>query len=406
MAPTNEGPKKAKHSEAFLIALRGPCRGRVFVLNAGTSTLGRAPENVVVLPDLKISRRHASIHFDETGAIIADMGSGNGTLVDGERITHAELLPGGRIQIGDSLLHFQMKDDDICLEPEVPEEIREGAPPESRVEGQPGPEGEPTVQVYAEWPFDASEAKRRQRETSDALGLPVEMTNYFGMEFVLIPAGEFMMGSPESDPDALTIEKPQHRVVITKPFYLGKYPVTQQQYGKFMETNPSYFKLTVKPVDKVTRDDSAMFCEELSKREGVPIRLPTEAEWEHACRAGTHTRFEHGDDSDGSRFDEHAWYGKNSERMTHPVGEKKPNPWGLHDMHGDVWEWCLDGRRIYSSSTESDPRGPDSGTGVLRGGAWDSFDWGLRSAFRFDLDPSEARNYSGFRALIEVSLPE
>jgi formylglycine-generating enzyme required for sulfatase activity len=209
-----------------------------------------------------------------------------------------------------------------------------------------------------------------------------EITNGIGMKFKLIPAGEFMMGSPEDDPDKSDDETPQHRVQITKPFCLGVHEVTQEQYEKVMEKNPSRFKEPSHPVDSVTWDNATAFCAKLSAMDtGFDYRLPTEAEWEYACRAGTTTRYSFGDDLDP----QYAWFRGNSDGKTHPVGQKRPNAWGLYDMQGNVAEWCQDwyGERDYANSPLADPVGPASGRGhVLRGGWWTAYATSCRSAYR------------------------
>ncbi|MCY3017636.1 MAG: formylglycine-generating enzyme family protein [Planctomycetota bacterium] len=205
------------------------------------------------------------------------------------------------------------------------------------------------------------------------------------MELILIPAGKFAMGSNGGN----AYEKPAHQVTLTKAFYLGKYEVTQAQYRALMGANPSEFKGGTNPVDSVSWDDAQEFCKKatanLSRdRKGAEtkpladargseyvVRLPTEAEWEYACRAGSANKFCFGD-SDAS-LGEYAWYRANSDDKSHPVGQKKPNAWGLYDMHGNIWEWCQDlySGDYYRESPAVDPKGPASGQErVQRGGSW------------------------------------
>jgi len=170
--------------------------------------------------------------------------------------------------------------------------------------------------------------------------LVVDLGGGVKLEMVLIPAGEFLMGSPDSDKDAFDYEKPRHRVRITKPFYLGKYLVTQEQWQAVMGNNPSYFAGRRKnPVEQVSWDDCQKFLGKLNGKFGEGrgrFQLPTEAQWEYACRAGSRTRFCFGDGEDN--LGEYAWFGNNSGiEGTHPVGKKKPNAWGLYDIHGNVW---------------------------------------------------------------------
>jgi len=233
-----------------------------------------------------------------------------------------------------------------------------------------------------------------------------DVVNSIGMKLKLIPAGEFQMGSTEYDD-----EKPRHLVTISRPFYLGVYPVTQREYMQMTKKTPSFFSGYDRlPVESVSWFDALAFCNELSRKEGlkpfftinrqsveVPdwngpgYRLTTEAEWEYACRAGTTTRFSFGDDE--NLLDEHAWYGHNSGSRTHPVGEKKPNPFGLFDMHGNVWEWCwdwFDASYYNNTSIQIDPRGPKTGEArVFRGGAWDNSAIRVRSALRRRLASAE-----------------
>jgi formylglycine-generating enzyme required for sulfatase activity len=223
-----------------------------------------------------------------------------------------------------------------------------------------------------------------------------EITNGIDMKLELIPVGEFMMGSPDSDEAADDDEKPQHLVRITKPFYLGVYPVTQEQYEKVMGKNPSQFKDPANPVESVSWDDAVEFCKKLSAKEGKTYRLPTEAEWEYACRAGTPTSYSFGDDE--ASLGEYAWFRGNAERKTHPVGQKKPNAWGLFDMHGNVWEWCQDCFGEYTADVATDPVGPSESTyRVYRGGSWNYTAEGCRSAYRGWSTPVFRLNYLGFR---------
>ncbi len=218
------------------------------------------------------------------------------------------------------------------------------------------------------------------------------VTNSIGMKLKLIEAGEFMMGSEKG----YKWEKPVHKVKITRPFYIGVYEVTQAQYEKIMGNNPSEFKGPNRPVDTVTWNDAVLFCEKLSEKEGVEYRLPTEAEWEYACRAGTRTKYYWGNKMDGK----YAWYKTNSEKRTHDVGQKKPNTWGLYDMIGNVGEWCSDwyDGDYYSSSPSSNPRGPAGGKyRVCRGGSWGISARYCRLAIRHLSAPALASYVDGFR---------
>ncbi|MBE9074521.1 formylglycine-generating enzyme family protein, partial [Microcystis sp. LEGE 08355] len=220
-----------------------------------------------------------------------------------------------------------------------------------------------------------------------------KLPNRVTLEMVSLPAGEFLMGSPDSDPDASDDEKPQHQVKVNS-FAIGKYPVTQAQYEAVMGTNPSYFKNNSwfqnnpqNPVEKVSWNDAQAFCRKLSQITGKTYRLPTEAEWEYACRAGTTTRFYFGDDA--NQLGDYAWYSANSQDKTHPVGQKKPNAWGLYDMIGNVWEWCEDN---WHSTYENAPKDGsawltnDDDYQILRGGSWCYNPFFCRSAFRNDFD--------------------
>jgi len=252
-------------------------------------------------------------------------------------------------------------------------------------------------------PFDSDQAKAHQKAWADYLGVPVQITNSIGMKLNLIPPGEFVMGSPESKPGRYDSE-PQHLVRITKPFYLSVHEVTQQQYEKVMGKNPSSYKGDTKPVEMVNWDEAVAFFGKLSDEEGVEYRLPTEAEWEYACRAGTTTAWCFGDDV--SRLGEYAWHSGNS-NSTHPVGELKPNPWGLFDMHGNVYEWCQDWYGDYDRlQVVSDPTGAASGQyRVLRGGAFSYLPRFVPAAGRDYAHPHYRVRSFGFRLARTYPLP-
>ena len=221
------------------------------------------------------------------------------------------------------------------------------------------------------------------------------------LELVLIPAGEFLMGSADSDPKAENDEKPRHRVRITKPFYLGKYKVMQDQWQTVMGNNPSSYRGPKYPVQGVSWNDCQTFMKKLNKKFGPAggnFQLPTEAQWEYACRAGGGTQWCCGDDV--SKLDQYAWYEGNCGAGIHPLGEKKPNAWGLYDIHGDVWEWCADtyDRGYYAVSPAADPAGPSwAGQRVLRGGSWYLGPDYARSARRSWLSPDVGSLLHGFR---------
>jgi formylglycine-generating enzyme required for sulfatase activity len=220
-------------------------------------------------------------------------------------------------------------------------------------------------------------------------------TNTIGMEFVLIPPGEFWMGSEERD-----AEKPVHKVTIGYPFYMGKYQVTQGEWKAVMGGNPSHFKGDDRrPVETVSWDDCQEFIKRLNARnDGYVYRLPSEAEWEYACRAGTTGDY-------AGDLDAMAWYGGFWKGIfggggTHPVGQRQPNAFGLYDMHGNVWEWCQDVWHENYNGAPTDGRAWEQGSDnerVLRGGSWDSVANGCRSAFRNYFPPVNRDSLVGCR---------
>jgi len=228
--------------------------------------------------------------------------------------------------------------------------------------------------------------------------VPKEITIQIGenvsMKLALIPAGKFMMGE----------EKAPHEVTLSKPFYMGVTEVTQAQYQAIMGTNPSHFRGETNPVETVSWNDATEFCKKLSEKTRQVVRLPTEAEWEYACCAGTKTDLWFGY-ATGSMGD-YAWYSANSGDRPHPVGQKKPNAWGLYDMHGNVWEWCADWYGNLPKKPVTDPQGPASGEyHVMHGGAWLNIPVICRAA-RQGTGYRDARGYLfGFRVAVSVSAP-
>jgi formylglycine-generating enzyme required for sulfatase activity len=215
---------------------------------------------------------------------------------------------------------------------------------------------------------------------------PVPLTN-----MVLIKSGSFIRSG--------------HTVTVSHDFWLGKYEVTQREYHAVTGINPSHFKEDPDcPVEKVRWTEAAAFCRAVTERErqahhlptGYEYRLPTEAEWEYACRAGTTNLYSFGDDP--TVAGQFAWTLENSDGKTHPVGQKLPNPWGLHDVHGNAWEWCSDWFAPFPTSDTRDPIGPGTGTfKVFRGGGWNNAVELARSANRFMMSPTNGIYFVGFR---------
>ena len=204
--------------------------------------------------------------------------------------------------------------------------------------------------------------------------------------------GSFMMGSPEDEEDRYDDEV-QHKVTLTRGFWLGKYPVTQSQWESVMGDNPSCDEGDDNPVDSVSWDDCKEFIKRINSRSNIAARFPTEAEWEYACRAG-----EEGAYSGTGDLDDMGWYDENSDGETHPVGVKEPNAWGFHDMHGNVDEWCGDRFGSYPHGVVTDPKGPSSGDlRVMRGGSWHCRAGNCRSAFRYSINPVRGFDICGFR---------
>jgi formylglycine-generating enzyme required for sulfatase activity len=216
--------------------------------------------------------------------------------------------------------------------------------------------------------------------------------------FRYCPAGTFQMGSPASEEGRSNDEGPQHEVQLTKGFWLGATPVTQRQWEAVTGENPSEFKGPDRPVEQVSWEDCAAFLGKVNARcPGLDLRLPTEAEWEYACRAGT-TGPTYLGSNDAATLDGLGWYDGNSGDETHPVGQKAPNAWGLYDTLGNVREWCADWKADYPSGRQVDPKGPGSGTGrVIRGGRWYLGASSLRAAYRNRSSPGNCDSDIGFR---------
>ena len=225
------------------------------------------------------------------------------------------------------------------------------------------------------------------------------------MEFVFIQPGTFLMGSPESEAGRYSNEGPQHQVTISQGFYLSKYEVTQGQWEAVMSTTPwsGQSEVQSNPDHPAVYVDAQAFIQKLNQEAGTEVyRLPTEAEGEYACRAGTTTRWSFGDDR--NRLGDYAWYDGNAwsvgNRHGHKVGSKLPNPWGLYDMHGNVWEWCQDWWSTYPSDAQIDPTGPSAGSPrVSRGGNFSGIPPYVRSAIRLLNAPSLSHVTIGFRVV-------
>jgi formylglycine-generating enzyme required for sulfatase activity len=237
---------------------------------------------------------------------------------------------------------------------------------------------------------------------------PNQLTNRFGMTFVLLPPGTYLMGSPESEAGRYENET-QHQVVLSDGFYMQSTEVTQGQWRTLMGNNPSFFSGCGDdcPVEQVSWDDAQQFIWRLNQLDGAEkYRLPTEAEWEYACRAGSGDAFASGQISslaceNDSDLIEHAWFCGNAAKSTHPVSQKKPNAWGLYDMHGNVAELIHDWFGEYPPEQIVDPKGPASGIDhPVRGGGWDSEARHCRSACRGALSASQKINAVGFRLVM------
>ena len=282
-------------------------------------------------------------------------------------------------------------------------------------------------------PFDAKQARAHQEAWAKSLGMEVETTNSVGAKMVLIPPGEFLMGSTDEQVEEIvgkneyfkgiqTTERPQHRVVITNPLLMGATEVTVGQFKQFSATGykteaekaaesktylkPGYEVTDDSPVACITWSDAVAYCKWLSTQGKTVYRLPTEAEWEYACRAGTTTQFSFGNDDAG--LGQYGWYLDNAKHKAHPVSLKLPNPFGLFDMHGNLSEWCQDfyDEKSYEKPELYDPKGPTSGSfHVVRGDGFQAGSLAHRSTYRRNVSPSSRGNFNSFRIVRELPAP-
>ncbi|MDP6542624.1 MAG: formylglycine-generating enzyme family protein [Phycisphaerae bacterium] len=263
---------------------------------------------------------------------------------------------------------------------------------------------------------------KEQIAEAKKLGVPVAFANSAGVKFVLVPAGEFMMGSPDNEPGRYKEEGPQHKVKIPKAFYMSIHQTTQGQWKAAMGTTPWKGQRAAKDnpdhaANHMCWNDAVAFCAKLGAKDGRSYSLPTEAQWEYACRAGSTTRYCYGDDIGEKKLGEYAWYhetamAKPDQRYVHPVGVKKPNAWGIHDMHGNVWELCMDVTHKNFEGAPADGSawlkgGVPLNKGelprrVLRGGGWRSTNRRVRTASRYSYPPALRSYYVGFRITCAV----
>jgi len=276
----------------------------------------------------------------------------------------------------------------------------------------------------SEFPYLLAEASK-PKDLDKTVGIPfsgnrkagdrmVKTVNGIEYAFRWCPAGSFLMGSPEDEPDRWSNET-QHSVTLTRGFWMLETEVTQAMWKSVMGTDPSYFKGAQNPVESVSWDDCQEFCGKLSSKLGLTVSLPTEAQWEYACRAGTTSAYSFGSSLNGreANCDGNYPYGTSTKgpylEKTVPVKSYAPNTWGLYDMHGNVWEWCQDwyDEDYYAESPTSDPTGPSSGSNrVFRGGCWGSIARYCRSANRYGVTPDNRGCDLGFRPVLASPVPE
>lgn len=241
---------------------------------------------------------------------------------------------------------------------------------------------------------------RETAHSSEGETLTLAVGDDVSFSFCWIPSGSFLMGSPSTEEGHEEIESPQHRIVIARGFRMSSTPVTRNQWAAVIGLLPSTPVDATHPVTEVSWDDAQRFLARLSEVHAPgSFRLPTEAEWEYACRAGSSGRYAGGDSE--ADLDRMGWYAASSGGATHPVGRKTPNLWGLHDMHGNVFEWCQDWDDLYALDEQTDPSGPSSGDKrILRGGCFKCPPPYCRSANRYSAPQDRRSRNLGFRVVL------
>ncbi|HEX4795275.1 MAG TPA: formylglycine-generating enzyme family protein [Humisphaera sp.] len=257
------------------------------------------------------------------------------------------------------------------------------------------------------WPLWDGKESRTEYGTRAHLAptLTLDLGDGIKWEGVLIPAGSFTMGSPagEAKTPKEAASEAQHKVTITKPFYMGKFEFTQAQYQKVMGANPSIEKGDDIGVHNVAVKDAEELCRKMSRLTGKDVRLPTEAQWEYACRAGTTTPYYNG--STTADLDKIAWFGANSGGKPHPVGQKQPNPWGLYDMLGNIREFTADLYSDDAATGDSDPTGSQSGdpaNHTVRGAAYTANAVAAGNMRAGSRRPTESLKSTGFRVIVTL----
>lgn len=298
-----------------------------------------------------------------------------------------------------------------------------GQQPRSGLEA-PATTSAPTSQAaYPLWDGKETVAEYARRAGINDVELTADLGRGISLKVKLIPAGTFMMGTTQRETEivkrmggrgAFTVnQEPRHEVTITRPFYMGIYTVTQEQYMQVCGDNPSVNKAPRNPVAGVLWTESDAFCKKLSEKAGRPVHLPTEAQWEYACRAGTTTAFHFADEISTSQanYDGDMVWGNGKKAVYRakpmPVGSFKPNAWGLYDMHGNIAQWCADwyDKDYYARSPASDPMGPAASkdnSHVVRGGSWGYSPRDCRSASRDGMTEWRKITWTGFRVVVEM----